>query len=149
MRGDIGSFLCALLVLPLTVVSEDLNDEEEAPAVATRRTTSRYTFELEHDISGTGEQFTRRNEVSYEGNVEMVSAKRGSRPTLKMSKFSFSQDEVNAIEVRLFICVLRCEMGTSACWRERLKYCNAEARPVWWSVQDSRASLNIRGEHRH
>lgn len=108
MRGDVRATfcglcglcgLCALLVLPVATC-EDLDDGADVPAAAARRTANRYTFALEHDISGTGTQFTRRNDVSYEGSVDMVSTKRGSRPTLRVSKFAFSPKEVDAIEVR-------------------------------------------------
>ena len=91
----------AVWVVTVAAVSlaaaEDL-DDGGADNIAQER---RYTFALEHDVTGTGTQFKKRNEVSYEGSMDLLSGKSGGRPTLRVSKFSFSPEELASVEVSL------------------------------------------------
>eukprot|EP01048_Picozoa_sp_COSAG05_P025209 COSAG05_NODE_6305_length_983_cov_5.923077_1_plen_200_part_10 len=90
--------LAGLCFGALFVGAEDFDDIPASTAVKQHDPTSKFQFALEHDVTGTGESFVARNDVSYEGNIDTMASKRGKRPTLRVSKFAFSPDEVESIE---------------------------------------------------
>ena len=78
------------------VVAEDfLEPEGTGVKPSTLGAPQKHTFALEHDVSGTGGSFTQRNEVMYEAPPK--GAKR-NRPTVRVSKFAFTPEEVESIE---------------------------------------------------
>jgi hypothetical protein len=102
--------LRSLLVSCLIVIAtqanwaraDDLDDDTDA-VVATGMgmdSADTYTFSIEHDVTGTGKGFKARNDVSYTGSVDIAGTKKGARPTLRVSKFAFSPEDVDSIEVR-------------------------------------------------
>jgi len=91
----------AMLALSISSCSavEDFGDEDDgAPAERSPAQREKYTFTLEHDVTGTGGSFTSRNEVSYEGSIGLPAAGSKRRPTIRVSKFSFSADELDSID---------------------------------------------------
>ncbi len=74
--------------------AEDFLEPEETGVKPSTLERQKFTFSLEHDVSGTGSAFTNRNEVMYEA---APGAKR-NRPTVRVSKFSFTPEEVESIE---------------------------------------------------
>ena len=94
----------AATVIALALISscsavEDFGDEDDgAPAERSPAQREKYTFTLEHDVTGTGGSFTSRNEVSYEGSIGLPAAGSKRRPTIRVSKFSFSADELDSID---------------------------------------------------
>lgn len=82
--------------LAACAVGEDFLEPDETAVKPSSLEREKFTFSLEHDVSGTGGSFTKRNEVSYEAPAA-PGAKR-SRPTVRVSKFSFTPEEVDSIE---------------------------------------------------
>lgn len=77
-----------------SVAAEDFLEPEETGVKPSTLERQKVTFSLEHDVSGTGAEFKKRNEVMYEA---APSAKR-NRPTVRVSKFAFTPEEVESIE---------------------------------------------------
>jgi len=89
----------ALALITSCSAVEDFGDEDDgAPAERSPAQREKYTFTLEHDVTGTGGSFTSRNEVSYEGSIGLPAAGSKRRPTIRVSKFSFSADELDSID---------------------------------------------------
>ena len=84
----------ACICLAACVAAEDFLEPEETGLKPSTLERQKITFNLEHDVSGTGGAFTKRNEVMYEA---APGAKR-NRPTVRVSKFAFTPEEVESIE---------------------------------------------------
>eukprot|EP01044_Picomonas_judraskeda_P011631 COSAG03_NODE_1599_length_3807_cov_7.276699_5_plen_269_part_00 len=84
----------ACVCLAACVAAEDFLEPEETGVKPSTLERQKITFSLEHDVSGTGGAFTKRNEVMYEA---VPGAKR-NRPTVRVSKFAFTPEEVESIE---------------------------------------------------
>lgn len=82
------------LAAATTALADDFLEPEGTGVKPSVLEKEKYTFSLEHDVSGTGGEFVQRNEVSY----EMTPGAKRSRPTVRVSKFAFSPAEVDSIE---------------------------------------------------
>ena len=90
--------MLALSLCSSCIAVEDFDEDGGAPAERSPAQREKYTFTLEHDVTGTGGSFTSRNEVSYEGSIGLPAAGSKRRPTIRVSKFSFSADELDSID---------------------------------------------------